>query len=222
MSSPSGSGSQHQTAAPGQARQTAPAVPVPAPPRRQMRGCLFLLLLYLLAALIGSGVAFGVYFLKGALPTSAAPGIPAPSASPTYVVDRHGLPNNVPLPADAVFQLQQTRHLTPKGQAPIPYTQWYWTLPSPNTPTAVQQFYLAQLPQQGWTASQQPSQGRRQEVGACQGTQLLIIAADVSLEVSDDQGIFLQPVIAPPGGAALAIVLVPTLGCTLITPTPVR
>ena len=103
--------------------------------------------------------------------TSTTPQTPTPT--PTQAIDRHGLPNNVPLPNNVMFNSKGGSvffsdgpvHLSnfSAGCFSLPTNNtWIWTTASPNTPAMVQQFYQSSLsPGQGWASTHLGS--------ACQG-----------------------------------------------------
>ncbi len=192
---------------PGQAGFTpqgqpgAPIAPVAVAPAKRSKTWLIVTLLVIVVLLAG-GVTAGFFFLRqGSSPLTQNPSSP--------IFDRHGLPESVPLPNGVTFKQKQSEERTLTGtEVRVQADEWLWTVASPNTPEKVQQFYLEQLPGKGWPNphTETGSSGEK-DVIACQGQQILLVAAGTKLQGNDEQGNPTITVTAPPGGSALGIAL---------------
>ena len=118
------------------------------------------------------------------------------------LVDRHGLPSNVPLPSGATFKLFHDLSNSSGVEK-----DWYWTVASPNDPASVQTYYQTNLASNGWTHLRLRGSDGDYEVTGCQGHQGIYVAMNGSIEVTDAQGSDPHTIPAPAGGSALEILV---------------
>src|SRR5437588_3838151 len=156
---------------------------------------------------------------------SATPTSSAPTPSPTASIDRHGLPDNVPLPNGVTFKSKNV--YVPFSTGPVHLSNfsadcisiptnntWVWTVPSPSGPTQTQQFYQTNLPAKGWTSTRTHAacKGGNPVISGCQGTntsQILLVEIGSTITLTDEQGHPTSTIVVLNGGTALAIALVP-------------
>jgi hypothetical protein len=170
--------------------------PMPAVPPRRPKLWLIVTLV-VVVVLVGGGAA-GFFLLRGH--KSPAPG------QPGVTDQRQGLPANVPLPAGVSFQLKDTKTFSPPGPGlgTANINKWVWTIGSPNTPTALGQYYQDNLPPKGWgNIKKSSSKEVTQRIG-CQGNQVLVMQASTSYVSTSASG-KVTNVTAPAGGAVLVI-----------------
>lgn len=174
--------------------QQPPAYPPPAPPAKRSKAPIIIAIIVLLVV-IGGGAAAGILILKkGSTSTQQPPGA---------TVDRHGLPDNVPLPNGVDFKLQDSRQFTQTGLGTASIAQWIWTVDKPNDPTALSTYYQNQLPGKGWTNIQQSTgSNNTTQVLGCQNTQALLAQAGLTYQANGNT------INAPAGGSVLELDLV--------------
>ena len=173
--------------------QQPPAYP-PAPPAKRSKVPIIIAIIVLLV-LIGGGATAGILILKK--------GNAATQQTPGASVDRHGLPDNVPLPNGVTFQLQDSRQFTQSGLGTASIAQWLWTVNKPNDPAALSTYYQNQLPGKGWTGIQQSTGSTNTtQVLGCQNTQALLAQAGLTYQANGNT------INAPAGGSVLELDLV--------------
>jgi hypothetical protein len=116
--------------------------------------------------------------------------------------DRHGLPDNIPLPNGVTFKLMQNVTQT-SGEVD---QEWFWTVDGPNDPATVQGFYQSNFSNNGWTHVQSDSASGQYVVIGCQGGKIVGVLSGASVEVKDAQDNTTSTITAPSGGSALEIV----------------
>ena len=93
--------------------------------------------------------------------------------------------------------------------------RWLWTVGSPNNPTAIEQFYKAQLPGQGWQNVTGSADANDSQTLGCLSTQVVGAQAAKQYQMRDASGkVTTFP--APAGGSALEIDLVTSSNQALI------
>lgn len=163
-----------------------------------------------------------------ASPTSAAIGTttiqPTSTSTPTPTpsVDRHGLPEGVPLPGNAVFNTKTVSALFSVGPINLPKVTagcitlpgsqtWVWTVASDAA--TMQKFYQDNLPGAGWSPVHvhQGCQGEYSVLSGCKGASSPILLVEIGSKVTlaDAKGNPTSTVTAPAGGVVLAMSLVP-------------
>jgi len=176
----------------GQPNYVAPGGVGAPPPAKRSKTTLIVIIAILAVLLVGSGTAGAIIFSHKSSSNSASTPTTNP-AGPGF--DRHGLPQNVPLPNEISFQ---TRHNSSALGATV--DTWYWTVASPDDPATAQQFYQNNLPNNGWNhITKIPGTNF---LGACQGNQVLLVDASKKLPGGGKNGSTLN---APSGGSALGI-----------------
>lgn len=114
-------------------------------------------------------------------------------------VDRHGMPGNIPLPSGATFKVSTGVSGT---------KEWYWTVESPNTPTALRDFYQSNLSSNGWTKIQTDGDASDYDVSGCQSNQLVFVSmATFAIDVHGAQGSDPRTISGPSGGSAMRILV---------------
>lgn len=189
---------------PGYPPQGQPGYPPPgqpgfgyqaAPPKKKGGAGKFIALLLVLV-IVGGGAAAWFLYLN-----------PSKCSGPLF--DRHGLQSNVPLPSGCAFDAHPATQTTSESGATFSGDTWTWTV-SGSDPTTVQKFFEDNLKgSNGWTKitpSDDKSSGQK-NVTACQGSQLLIIAAGTKLDITDSSGKTTRTLNAPSGGSALGVAL---------------
>lgn len=115
------------------------------------------------------------------------------------LADRHGMPSNVPVPSGATFKVSTDVSGT---------KEWYWTVDSPNTPTALRDFYQSNLSSNGWTKIQTDGDASDYDVSGCQDNQLVFVSmATFAIDVHGAQGSDPRTISGPPGGSAMRILV---------------
>ena len=170
----------------------------PVPVARSRRPKLWLIVtLLVVVVLVGGGVA-GLLLLRSPKP--------AASGQPGVTDQRQGLPASVPLPAGVSFQLKDTKTFSPPGPAlgTANIHEWVWTIGSPNTPTALGQYYQDNLPPKGWSNIRKSSSKEVTQRTGCQGNQVLMMQASTTYVSTTASG-KVTTVTAPAGGSVLVI-----------------
>ena len=183
---------------PGYPPQGQPGFGYPAAPPKKKGGAGRLIALVLvLVIVVGGGAAAWFLYLS-----------PSKCSGPLF--DRHGLQSNVPLPSGCAFDSHPATQTSSSSGATFSGDTWTWTVSS-SDPATVQQFYQDNLKgSNGWTKitpSTDKSTGQK-SITACQGSQLLVIAAGTKLDITDSSGKTTRTLNAPSGGSALGVALV--------------
>jgi hypothetical protein len=169
-----------------------PVYPPPAPPAKRSKAPIIIAVIVLLV-LIGGGATAGILILKKG----------TAQQTPGATVDRHGLPNNVPLPNGVTFKLQDSRQFTQTGLGTASIAQWLWTVDKPNDPAALSTYYQTQLPGKGWTNIQQSTgSNNTTQVLGCQSNQALLAQAGLTYQANGNT------INAPSGGSVLELDLI--------------
>lgn len=153
--------------------------------------------LVVVVVLVGGGAA-GFFLLRShKSPTSGQPGV---------TDQRQGLPANIPLPNGVSFQLKNAKTFSPPGPGlgTANVNEWVWTIGSPNTPTALGQYYQDNLPPKGWSNIRKSSSKEITQRTGCQGNQVLMMQASTTYVSTDASG-KVTNVTAPAGGSVLVI-----------------
>lgn len=166
-----------------------------APPRRPK---LWLIVTLLVVVVLVGGGAAGFFLLRSHKST--------PSGQPGVTDQRQGLPASVPLPDGVSFQLKNTKTFSPPGPGlgTANVDEWVWTVGSPNTPTALGQYYQDNLPPKGWSNIRKSSSKEVTQRIGCQGNQVLMMQASTTYVSTNASG-KVTTVTAPSGGSVLVI-----------------
>lgn len=159
--------------------------PVAAAPRPWQGVSKKLLAVIVIAAVLALGIPG--YFIFGG------------HGGSSLFVDRHGMPGNIPLPSGATFKVSTDVSGT---------KEWYWAVDSPNTPTALRDFYQSNLSSNGWTNIQTDGDASDYDVSGCQGNQLVFVSmATFAIDVHGAQGSDPRTISGPSGGSAMRILV---------------
>ncbi len=127
---------------------------------------------------------------------------PSPGHTSSPFFNRHGLPGDVPLPTGATYFGQVSTSSPAIGAPDITVTlaTWYWTVPSPQDPISVSQFYQDHLPSSGWKIKKNEDGSM---FSACQGNQFMTVGIGTHVNAKTDQG--KDAVLdAPAGGSVIS------------------
>ena len=174
--------------------QQPPTYAPPTPPAKRSKIGIIILIIVLLVVIGGGATAGFLLLRKGSASTQQNPGA---------TVDRHGLPNNVPLPNNVTFQLQDSRQFTQAGLGTANIAQWLWTVDKPNDPTALSTYYQTQLPGKGWSGIKNSTgSNNTTQVLGCQSTQAILAQAGLTYQANGNT------ITAPSGGSVLELDLI--------------